>query len=66
MDLVRLRVADSCTNFVGRRVDADTNAVLSQFGDDIIGIVDLIVAERKQAHLVGSEPEREIASVVLN
>ena len=66
MHLVGLRAADACANFVGSRVGADTNAVLSQFGDDIIGLVDLLVAKRQQTHLVGSEPEREIAGVVLD
>ena len=63
--LVYLRVAYSCANFVGRRVGADTNTMLSQLSVDIIDIVDLLVAERQQPYLVGSEPEREITSVVL-
>ena len=68
MDAQLFRVGNLRLERRGAEIRIHAHHVRAKFGHDGFGIVDQrrIVVERDDAHLVGREPEREVARVMLD
>ena len=64
--MVHLRAADLVTDSLVARIELDPHRCGHQAIAHVSSIVEVAVCDRQDAHLLGRQPDREIAGIVLD
>src|SRR3989454_7379519 len=65
-DVVHLRAADLVTDSLVARIELDPHRCGHQAIAHVSSIVEVAICDRQDAHLLGRQPDREIAAIVLD
>ena len=66
MDFIDLGIADFAADFVAGKIRAATDAGGLESVEDLSGVFVLVLGDGQHAHLLGREPQREVAGKVLD